>query len=29
MPYASNLENEVQPQVDDVVAAVKNVLYLD
>jgi pyruvate dehydrogenase E1 component beta subunit len=29
MPYASNLENEVQPQVHDVVAAVKNVLYLD
>ena len=29
MPYASNLENEVQPQVKDVVAAVKNVLYLE
>jgi pyruvate dehydrogenase E1 component beta subunit len=29
MPYALNLENEVQPQVKDVVAAVKNVLYLE
>lgn len=29
MPYAINLENEVQPQVKDVVAAVKKVLYLE
>ena len=29
MPYALNLENEVQPQVADVVAAVKRVLYLE
>jgi len=29
MPYAINLETEVQPQVKDVVAAVKRVLYLD
>jgi pyruvate dehydrogenase E1 component beta subunit len=29
MPYALNLENEVQPQIDDVVRAVKKVLYLD
>ena len=29
MPYALNLENEVQPQVPDVVAAVKKVLYLE
>jgi pyruvate dehydrogenase E1 component beta subunit len=29
MPYALNLENEVQPQLKDVVAAVKRVLYLD
>jgi len=29
MPYALGLENEVQPRVDDVVAAVKRVLYLD
>jgi pyruvate dehydrogenase E1 component beta subunit len=29
MPYAINLENEVQPQVPDVVAAVKKVLYLE
>jgi pyruvate dehydrogenase E1 component beta subunit len=29
MPYARNLELEVQPQVHDVVAAVKKVLYLD
>jgi pyruvate dehydrogenase E1 component beta subunit len=29
MPYAANLEQEVQPQVPDVVAAVKKVLYLD
>ncbi len=28
MPYAANLEEEVQPQVKDVVAAVKKVLYL-
>ena len=28
MPYAKNLEDEVQPQVKDVVAAVKRVLYL-
>ena len=29
MPYALNLENEVQPQIKDVVAAVRRVLYLD
>jgi pyruvate dehydrogenase E1 component beta subunit len=29
MPYALNLETEVQPQVKDVVAAVKKVLYLE
>jgi len=29
MPYAINLEAEVQPQVSDVVAAVRKVLYLD
>jgi pyruvate dehydrogenase E1 component beta subunit len=29
MPYALNLENEVQPQVGDVVTAVKKVLYLE
>jgi pyruvate dehydrogenase E1 component beta subunit len=29
MPYARNLEEEVQPQVKDVVAAVKKVLYLE
>jgi pyruvate dehydrogenase E1 component beta subunit len=29
MPYAKNLEDEVQPQVRDVVAAVKKVLYLE
>ncbi|HTM22628.1 MAG TPA: pyruvate dehydrogenase complex E1 component subunit beta [Kofleriaceae bacterium] len=29
MPYALNLEAEVQPQVTDVVAAVKRVLYLE
>jgi pyruvate dehydrogenase E1 component beta subunit len=29
MPYALNLEREVIPQVDDVVAAVHKVLYLD
>lgn len=29
MPYAKNLEDEVQPQVKDVVAAVKRVLYMD
>jgi pyruvate dehydrogenase E1 component beta subunit len=29
MPYAKNLEDEVQPQVKDVVAAVKRVLYLE
>jgi pyruvate dehydrogenase E1 component beta subunit len=28
MPYAKNLEDEVQPQVNDVVAAVKRALYL-
>ena len=28
MPYAKNLEDEVQPQVHDVVAAVKRALYL-
>ncbi len=29
MPYALNLENEVQPQTHDVIAAVKKALYLD
>ena len=29
MPYAKNLEDQVQPQVADVVAAVRRVLYLD
>jgi pyruvate dehydrogenase E1 component beta subunit len=29
MPYALNLETEVQPQIKDVVAAIKNVLYLE
>jgi hypothetical protein len=29
MPYAKNLEDEVQPQVSDVVAAVRRALYLD
>jgi pyruvate dehydrogenase E1 component beta subunit len=29
MPYAKNLEDEVQPQVQDVVAAVKRALYLE
>ena len=29
MPYAKNLEDEVQPQVRDVVAAVRRALYLD
>jgi len=29
MPYAKNLEDEVQPQVPDVVAAVKRALYLE
>ena len=29
MPYAKNLEDEVQPQVKDVVAAVRKVLYLE
>lgn len=29
MPYAKNLEDEVQPQVVDVVAAVKRALYLE
>src|SRR5262249_14806286 len=29
MPYAKNLENEAQPQVNDVVAAVRRALYLD
>jgi pyruvate dehydrogenase E1 component beta subunit len=29
MPYAKNLEDEVQPQIKDVVAAVHRVLYLD
>jgi len=29
MPYAKNLEDEVQPQVHDVVAAVRRSLYLD
>ncbi|MBP8806844.1 MAG: pyruvate dehydrogenase complex E1 component subunit beta [Kofleriaceae bacterium] len=29
MPYAKNLEDEVEPQVKDVVAAVRRTLYLD
>ncbi len=29
MPYAKNLEDEVQPRVDDVVAAVRRALYLE
>ena len=29
MPYAANLEIEVQPQTSDVIAAVRRVLYLD
>ena len=29
MPYAKNLEDEVQPQVKDIVAAVKRALYLE
>ncbi|MBA2541558.1 MAG: pyruvate dehydrogenase complex E1 component subunit beta [Deltaproteobacteria bacterium] len=29
MPYAKNLEDEVQPQIHDVVAAVKRALYLE
>jgi pyruvate dehydrogenase E1 component beta subunit len=29
MPYAKNLEDEVQPQVKDVIAAVKRALYLE
>jgi pyruvate dehydrogenase E1 component beta subunit len=29
MPYAKNLEDEVQPQIRDVVAAVKRALYLE
>jgi hypothetical protein len=29
MPYAKNLEDQVQPQVADVVAAVKRALYLE
>jgi pyruvate/2-oxoglutarate/acetoin dehydrogenase E1 component len=29
MPYAKALEDEVQPQVKDVVAAVRRALYLD
>jgi pyruvate dehydrogenase E1 component beta subunit len=29
MPYAKNLEDEVQPQIPDVVAAVKRALYLE
>ena len=29
MPYAKNLEDEVQPQVHDVIAAVKRALYLE
>ena len=29
MPYAKNLEDEVQPQIKDVVAAVRRVLYLE
>jgi hypothetical protein len=28
MPYAKNLEDEVQPQVKDVIAAVRRALYL-
>ena len=28
MPYAKNLEDEVQPQIHDVVAAVKRAMYL-
>ncbi len=28
MPYAKNLEDEVQPQIKDVIAAVKRALYL-
>ena len=29
MPYAKNLEDEVQPQVKDIIAAVKRALYLE
>ncbi|MBP6844458.1 MAG: alpha-ketoacid dehydrogenase subunit beta, partial [Kofleriaceae bacterium] len=29
MPYAKNLEDEVQPQVKDVIAAVRRAMYLD
>jgi pyruvate dehydrogenase E1 component beta subunit len=29
MPYAKNLEDEVQPQIKDVIAAVKRALYLE
>src|SRR5262249_38179704 len=29
MPYAKNLEDEVQPQANDVIAAVKRALYLE
>ena len=29
MPYAKNLEDEVQPQVKDIIAAVRRALYLD
>jgi len=29
MPYAKNLEDEVQPQINDIVAAVKRALYLE
>jgi pyruvate dehydrogenase E1 component beta subunit len=29
MPYAKNLEDEVQPQVKDIVAAVRRALYLE
>jgi pyruvate/2-oxoglutarate/acetoin dehydrogenase E1 component len=29
MPYAKNLEIEVQPQMNDVIAAVRRALYLD
>jgi len=29
MPYAKNLEDEVQPQIKDIVAAVKRALYLE
>jgi pyruvate dehydrogenase E1 component beta subunit len=29
MPYAKNLEDEVQPQIADVIAAVRRALYLD